>query len=486
MASQSQDMYDVFYSGIAPPKSSKGMQEQKLAKTSRSLKYIDEDNSEFLSPLQSARQFPIDNTDKGLATSVDFYSQVASSQGAGQEVSRVASPRVASPRASRVASPRVASPRVASPRVASPRMSLPRVASPRVAQASSPVRPPRKSDISPGQLPLPKITTLLQSAPNGILTSLLPGSYAPKLLPKQILQPGSIMFEVLNYKIISVLGKGSFGTTYLAYDTNKRINVALKVINKVSDKSVKSAIEEALMLKDLSEKGCKYLSCYYNSFTNDDKVYIASEYIEGQTLRKFILNSTPLKPQVLWPIMLQLILGLAYIHEQGYAHRDIKPDNIMITKEGQIKYIDFGFACVEKCKIENCTNECDDIPKGTVYYFSPEGAAKRRMKDFNDIKARDIWSLTMVFYEVVNGMDQFPYNVWYFGKALPLREILVNIKNMDYVTPSSSKYTLDDGRTNKFISSLVVPNPELRPNIQTILNFFISDILSVPLTVSKV
>jgi len=76
-------------------------------------------------------------------------------------------------------------------------------------------------------------------------------------------------------------------------------------------------------------------------------------------------------PNILWPLFLQLLLGLNFIHNKGYSHRDIKPNNILITKDYTIKYIDFGIACLAECRVSECTNICGGI-NGTLNYMPPE------------------------------------------------------------------------------------------------------------------
>jgi serine/threonine protein kinase len=99
----------------------------------------------------------------------------------------------------------------------------------------------------------------------------------------------------------------------------------------------------------------EYLACYYESFIGRlngiETIFIVSGFIEGGSLTDFIKRYGGNVPvNFLWPVMLQLILGLKYIHSKNYSRRDIKPDNILITRDYTIKYIDFGLACLSKCR----------------------------------------------------------------------------------------------------------------------------------------
>lgn len=112
---------------------------------------------------------------------------------------------------------------------------------------------------------------------------------------------------------------------------------------------VKDEVNTLINLSIINQ--CEYIVKYYDNFEDEENWYIVMENISGVTLDYYILqNRNSLKKRVVWTLMLQLILGLQHIHDNGYSHNDLGNDNIMLTGDFKIKYIDFGISCVEYCK----------------------------------------------------------------------------------------------------------------------------------------
>jgi len=227
--------------------------------------------------------------------------------------------------------------------------------------------------------------------------------------------------------------------------------------------------------------------CYYETFADKKFAYIVGEYINGITLTKYIQKHKQIKPKLLWNLYSQLITGLSYIHFNGYAHRDIKTENIMITHNNEIKYIDFWVSCRSICGGNKCYTNCVGI-SGTQEYFPPEiaidfynytetGEHTETGDLTNDQKlansmASDIWSLGVVMYQLANE-DHYPFNA-----DLPLKELFT--KELPRAPTIKSNYKLDDGRTNTFLDLILINDPSERPQYDNVLSLLVDEIFAVP------
>lgn len=293
--------------------------------------------------------------------------------------------------------------------------------------------------------------------------------------------------EINGYRISQELGRGSFGVTYLGTRISDGLGVAIKTID--IDRStavglnIDSIREEVETLKELSSPQCsRYIACYYDSFVDNfndvPTMFIVSEYINGGSLTKYIAQySGNLPPSYLWPLMNQLMLGVKYMHDQGFAHRDLKPDNVLITNNYELRIIDVGTACVARCRRDSCNNTCKG-GWGTFLYEPPEFFNGTRFDSLESSKAHDIWSLAMIFFEMTNGSYQFPFDFLNSNRtaALSNEEVIANILRAPYI---SSNYQLDDGRTNLYLNSLVIPDWRQRPTIDIVILAFMIDVLSI-------
>jgi len=136
----------------------------------------------------------------------------------------------------------------------------------------------------------------------------------------------------------------------------------------------------------------------YDTGSDDGTHYIVMEYIEGRTLRDVIKEEGPLLPERAAEIAGDVCAGLAFAHSHGIVHRDVKPANIMITKNGEVKVTDFGIA--RAASSETVTQTATVL--GTAQYFSPEQAQA------GPVDARsDIYSLGIVLYEMLTRQVPF-------------------------------------------------------------------------------
>jgi serine/threonine protein kinase/tetratricopeptide (TPR) repeat protein len=202
---------------------------------------------------------------------------------------------------------------------------------------------------------------------------------------------------ISHYKILEEIGAGGMGEVYLAEDTKLKREVALKFLPReyTKDKQVKERFErEAQAAAALNHPN---IVTIYEINEHEDQTYIAMEYVEGSTLKDKIA-SRPLPLADVLEFTKQICDGLQKAHQAGIVHRDIKPQNIIINKDGQVKILDFGLAKLKG--VSQLTKESSTL--GTIHYLSPEQALGK------DVDHRtDIWSLGVVLYEMLTGKLPF-------------------------------------------------------------------------------
>jgi len=213
---------------------------------------------------------------------------------------------------------------------------------------------------------------------------------------------------VSHYKILSFVGKGGMGEVYLAQDTKLNRKAAIKFLNEefASDsEKLGRFVQEAQATSALNHPN---ILTVYGIDSFEDKHYIATEYIEGRTLRKVISGKEPIRLNRILKIAIQVAEALAAAHQAGIAHRDIKPENIMVREDGYVKVLDFGLAkLVEKPKKDgdiSLEGETKALVKtnpgvvmGTANYMSPEQAQGKETDG-----RTDIWSLGVILYEMLS------------------------------------------------------------------------------------
>jgi dienelactone hydrolase/predicted Ser/Thr protein kinase len=195
------------------------------------------------------------------------------------------------------------------------------------------------------------------------------------------------------YRIIDEIGRGGMGVVYKAEDIRLQRSVALKFLPphlSESDELKERFLIEARAAAALSHPN---ICVIHEIGESEERPFIAMEYVEGETLRDRIKRG-PLKPEEALDYAVQIAAGLGEAHGKGIIHRDIKSANIMVTKKGQAKVMDFGLA---KLRGGSSLTK-SQTTLGTVAYMSPEQARG------GDLDQRtDLWSLGVVLYEMLTG-----------------------------------------------------------------------------------
>ncbi len=200
------------------------------------------------------------------------------------------------------------------------------------------------------------------------------------------------------YKIEKIIGVGGMAVVYKAHDLLMRRVVAVKMLRDEiaeDEASVKRFINESKAVAMLSHPNIVNI---YDVSVRDNVKYIVMEYVEGITLKNYMTKRGVLSFKEIISYTGQILSALEHAHAKGVVHRDIKPQNIMLLKNGLIKVMDFGIAKLPNAETVTMT----DKAIGTVYYISPEQA------NGNPIDARsDIYSLGVLMYEMATG--QLPF-----------------------------------------------------------------------------
>jgi protein kinase/serine/threonine-protein kinase len=215
-------------------------------------------------------------------------------------------------------------------------------------------------------------------------------------IPTEELTTGSTFAG--RYQIIEELGKGGMGKVYKALDKEINGKVALKLIRPevAADKNtIKRFRNELKMARDIAHRNvCRM----YDLNKEGGIYYITMEYVSGEDLKSFIRRAGPLSAGKTIFITKQVCEGLAEAHHLDVVHRDLKPQNIMIDKEGNARIMDFGIA--RSIMSKGITGA--GVMIGTPEYMSPEQAEVKEVD-----QRSDIYSLGVILYEMMTGRVPF-------------------------------------------------------------------------------
>lgn len=219
------------------------------------------------------------------------------------------------------------------------------------------------------------------------------------------------------YKVLEIIGGGGMSHVYLAHDKILNRDVAMKVLRYdfTNEEELHRRFQrEASSVTSLAHPN---IVAIYDVGEDQDIHYIVMEYVKGKTLKQYIQEFAPLSPAKSVQIMKQLTSAIAHAHENGIIHRDIKPQNILMDEQGNVKVTDFGIALTTSATSFTQTNSV----LGTVHYLSPEQA-----RGGVSTKKSDIYALGIVLYELLTG--QLPFS----GESA----VSIALKHLQSDTPS--------------------------------------------------
>lgn len=248
-----------------------------------------------------------------------------------------------------------------------------------------------------------------------------PAGRQPKATPepsgtdgKTLRRAGEPVYGVLNledlpsghiiderYEIKEKLGQGGFGAVYRAFDRNMDIDKALKVLPAAIAEDREAMLDLRSEAKAMVMLNHPNIVRVYDFHDSGHIKYIDMEYVDGKTLTDIKLEHTDrcVPEEKVKELALQIAKGLVYAHSQGVIHKDIKPQNIMVTTASQVKIMDFGIAETVRTSMSRVAHTSSS---GTLAYMSPE---QLRGKDVG--KEADIYSFGAVLYELLSGHPPF-------------------------------------------------------------------------------
>ena len=224
------------------------------------------------------------------------------------------------------------------------------------------------------------------------------GSAQPPLSGATVQDPlvGSLVDG--RYRIVARLARGGMATVYEAVDTRLDRTVALKVMSPALAEDADFVARFRREARAAAQLSHPHVVAVYDQGEADGVPYLAMEFISGRTLRDVLRDFGPLTSEQALTILDPVLEALGAAHDAGFVHRDVKPENILISDDGRVKVTDFGLARA----VTNVTSATQGMLIGTVAYLSPEhverGSADARS---------DVYGAGICLFEMVTGQVPF-------------------------------------------------------------------------------
>lgn len=279
------------------------------------------------------------------------------------------------------------------------------------------------------------------------------------------------------YQLLEQLGSGGMADVYRARDLMLDRNVAIKVLRK--DFSTNAEFQNQFRLEARAAANLSHpnIVTVHDFGFADALLYIVMEYIPGKDLKQLIRERGRFTVQDGIPLIVQACAGIGYAHRAGLVHCDVKPHNMLVSKDGRLKVTDFGIA---RALATIATTERTDVVWGSPLYFAPEQAAGEPPSP-----ASDVYSLGVAMYELLSGTPPFTAStadelarLHISGRPIPIREYIPDIPSaleeiiMKVLSkePSARYRTADQlGRVLLKFGTLPDPQPEPEPTAPPVI-----------------
>lgn len=210
-----------------------------------------------------------------------------------------------------------------------------------------------------------------------------------------------------NYLILDRLGQGGMGMVFRAMHKRMKRVVAIKVLNQETKHNEDNLARFQREVESIARLNHPGIMQAYDADTGPLGFFLVLEFVEGSDLEKVVRKNGPLEVPEAIDAILQAALALQYVHDQGMVHRDIKPPNLMRTRQGQIKVADMGLvrmAATAEPQAHTAELTKEFTIAGTLEYMAPEQAEDTRGVDHR----ADIYSLGCTLYYILVGKDIYP------------------------------------------------------------------------------
>ena len=255
--------------------------------------------------------------------------------------------------------------------------------------------------------------------------------------------------KLSDFDIQRKLGQGHFGSVYLVKSKKTHKVYAMKEIKSERYRNDEQQAEIQKEIKLLENLDHPHIITYFSSFKENNNVYIVTEYINGGNLESIIKSNIQKKSYTderkVWDLMIQCLSGLMYLHEKRkIIHRDIKPDNILIDADGNLKISDFGVSAIKSEEVEDLV-KCHGTIAGPISFMAPEMA----LGGTYDFKS-DIYMLGLTFFFLMS--NDIP------EKKIQLGPLLIPVRNKDAKIPD-----IYSNAIKNFLKKLL-DSPDKRPS----------------------
>lgn len=209
-----------------------------------------------------------------------------------------------------------------------------------------------------------------------------------------------VVAQLGNYEVRGILGRGGYGVVYRAFDMVTGSEVALKVLPKNLNDNAEAVARFFRESTAISRLNHPNIVQFYQVGSFQERLYFTMELVEGKTLKAIADEEGPLEPRRAAGYVAGIAEALSAITSLGLVHRDVKPENVLITEDDTVKLIDFGLVRIQG----TAAITSDDDVLGTPYFMCPEYIREPGIPDIR----YDLYALGVTFFNLLTG--EYPFD----------------------------------------------------------------------------